>query len=206
MRLRMFERPYSFLLLAAALAAVMCLFPAGADEPQQEIAAPERTPQLTDRQEDMPRDAAGEQPVGADLSERTGSGCLLHRTIRYAQCGHSVQRREELPAQLRGLTRMALEKELPEAIDGAVITGFSASEVDIAVRLQMPCPLHWVLRGGEDGMLHVMQNLSGEALESVRRTDVPLSLAAEGDRQALLSGMVFDDVQALEGYLESLSS
>lgn len=206
LRLRMFERPYSFLLLAATLAAVMCLFPAGADEPQQEIAAPERTPQLADRQEDMPRDAAGEQPVGADLSERTGSGCLLHRTIRYAQCGHSVQRREELPAQLRGLTRTALEKELPEAIDGAVITGFSSSEVDITVRLPMPCPLHWVLRGGEDGMLHVMQNLSGEALESVRRTDVPLSLAAEGDRQALLSGMVFDDVQALEGYLESLSS
>ena len=206
LRLRIFERPYSYLLAAGALAAAMCLFPAGTEKTQQESPAPAQTPQLADGQTGMEQEAPQEQPVGADLSERTGSGCLLHRTIRYAQCSHSVQRREDLPAQLRGLTRTALEKELPGVVPGAVITGFSSSEVDIAVRLPMPCPLHWVLRGGEDGMLHVMQNLSGEAMEAVRKTDVPLSLAAEEDRQALLAGMVFDDVQALEGYRESLSS
>ena len=52
-----------------------------------------------------------------------------------------------------------------------------------------------------------MQNTTGEALSAVRSSDVPLALAPQEDRALLLAqGMVFDDVQALEGYLESLSS
>jgi len=35
---------------------------------------------------------------------------------------------------------------------------------------------------------------------------VPLERALAKERQALLEGRVFDDVQALEGYLESMSS
>ena len=72
--------------------------------------------------------------------------------------------------------------------------------------MEIPCPLHWVLRGGEDGMLGVWQNMDGEALSLVRRTEIPFSLAEEEQRAQLLEGMVFDDVQALESVLESLSS
>ena len=185
--------PYRFLIAAAVLAAILCLFPARVDAPETTIAA-QQTPQVG-------------HPVGADLSERTADGCLLHRTICYAPCGHSVQRREELPARLTGLSRQALEKEIGSVIPGAAVTGFSASEVDVSRSLGIPCPLHWVLRAGEDGMLQVMQNTTGEALTAVRGSDVPLALAPQEDRAQLLAdGLVFDDVQALEGYLESLSS
>ena len=51
-----------------------------------------------------------------------------------------------------------------------------------------------------------MQNRSGETLETVRTTDVPLDKAPQEDQAQLREGRVFDDVQALEGYLESLSS
>ena len=61
-----------------------------------------------------------------------------------------------------------------------------------------------MLRTGEDGMLHVLQNRNGESLAVVRATDVPAARA--GDTARLLQGLIFDDVQALEGYLESISS
>ena len=55
-------------------------------------------------------------------------------------------------------------------------------------------------------MLEVLQNTSGEALEVVRETDIELIRVAEAEQAALVEGRIFDDVQALEGYLESLSS
>ena len=58
----------------------------------------------------------------------------------------------------------------------------------------------------EDGLLTVLQNRTGEGLEVVRATDVPLTAAPQEEQDELRSGRIFDDVQALEGYLESLSS
>lgn len=194
-----FRRPYGLFVLAAVLAALLCLFPVSADAPEDDdpaLRAAGPTPE-----------ALLGVPAGADLSERTAPGCMLHQTLCYAPCGHSVQHRVALPAALVGLSRQALEKEIGDVIPGATVTGFSASEVDVSRSLGIPCPLHWVLRAGEDGMLQVMQNTTGEALTAVRGSDVPLALAPQEDRAQLLAdGLVFDDVQALEGYLESLSS
>lgn len=198
MSFSVFERPYRFFLIAAVLALILCLFPIRADD------APGESEPLADMPKESP--AAQGVPAGADLSERTAAGCRLHQTLFYAPCGHSVQRREPLDSRLVGLTREALEKEIADVIPGAAVTGFSANEVDAAVSVEIPCPLHWVLQSGEDGMLHVYQNRDGETLSLVRSTDVPLVRVSEGERQTLVDGRVFDDVQALEGYLESMSS
>ena len=188
-----FRSPYRFLLAAAVLAALLCLFPARVEE-EPMIAAQASPPPVTDL------------PAGADLSERTSGGCMLHRTLYYAPCGHSVQSRDKLPAQLVGLSREALEAEMESVMPGAAVTGFSGAEVDVAQSTDIPCPLHWVLAVGENGMLAVMQNRSGEALEVVRETDIPLGRISASEIEAIREGRIFDDVQALEGYLESLSS
>ena len=191
--------PYRYLLAAAVLAALLCFLPArGADAPDQ----PEQTPELTARQTDVPQG----EPAGADLSDRTQKNAYLHQTLYYAPCGHSVQRREKLPARLVGLTRGALEKEIGGLYENAAVTGFSTGEVDMTTRMDVPCPLHWVLRAGDDGLLTVLQNTTGETLTVVRRTDIPVALAAGEEQDELRDGRMFDDVQALEGYLESLSS
>ena len=191
------RRPYGFFVLAAVLAALLCLFPVKVDAPEggQSVRAASEATASPDG-----------VPAGADLSERTDGQTALHRTLYYAPCGHSVQRREELPAQLVGMSRALLEQEIGSVIPGAAVTGFSSSEVDISLSTDIPCPLHWVLRGGEDGRLAVFQNRNGETLEIVRTTDVPLDKAPQDDQAQLREGRVFDDVQALEGYLESLSS
>ena len=188
---------YRYLLIIVLVAALLCLMPArGADAPN------EKKPQTAAAQSVE----SAEAPAGADLSAQTNRETYLHRTLYYAPCGHSVQRREKLPAQLVGLTRGALEKEIGGLYENAAVTGFSAGEVDITTRMDMPCPLHWVLRGGEDGLLAIWQNTTGEALSVVRKTDIPVTAAAEEEQDELRDGRMFDDVQALEGYLESLSS
>ncbi len=188
---------YRYLLIIVLVAALLCLMPArGADAPN------EKKPQTAAAQSVE----SAEAPAGADLSAQTNRETYLHRTLYYAPCGHSVQRREKLPAQLVGLTRSALEKEIGGLYENAAVTGFSPGEVDITTRMDMPCPLHWVLRGGEDGLLAVWQNTTGEALSVVRKTDIPVTAAAEEEQDELRDGRMFDDVQALEGYLESLSS
>ena len=188
---------YRYLLIIVLVAALLCLMPArGADAPN------EKKPQTAAAQSVE----SAEAPAGADLSAQTNRETYLHRTLYYAPCGHSVQRREKLPVQLVGLTRGALEKEIGGLYENAAVTGFSAGEVDITTRMEMPCPLHWVLRGGEDGLLAVWQNTTGEALSVVRKTDIPVTAAAEEEQDELCDGRMFDDVQALEGYLESLSS
>lgn len=188
---------YRYLLIIVLVAALLCLMPArGADAPN------EKKPQTAAAQSVE----SAEAPAGADLSAQTNKETYLHRTLYYAPCGHSVQRREKLPAQLVGLTRGALEKEIGGLYENAAVTGFSAGEVDITTRMDMPCPLHWVLRGGEDGLLAVWQNTTGEAMSVVRKTDIPVTAAAEEEQDELRDGRMFDDVQALEGYLESLSS
>ena len=95
---------------------------------------------------------------------------------------------------------------MDSVLPGAVVTGFGAGEVDVTRKIDVPCPLHWVLIGGEDGFLHIRQNRTGEELSLVRRTEVLLEDVLETERQELLDGRMFDDVQALEGYLESVSS
>lgn len=188
---------YRYLLIIVLVAALLCLMPArGADAPN------EKKPQTAAAQSVE----SAEAPAGADLSAQTNRETYLHRTLYYAPCGHSVQRREKLPAQLVGLTRGALEKEIGGLYENAAVTGFSAGEVDITTWMDMPCPLHWVLQGGEDGLLAVWQNTTGEALSVVRKTDIPVTAAAEEEQDELRDGRMFDDVQALEGYLESLSS
>ena len=74
------------------------------------------------------------------------------------------------------------------------------------MEMAIPCPLHWVLRKGENGRLQVLQNMTGEALSVVRESDEAFDLLPGEAQEQLLEGMVFDDVQMLEGYLESLGS
>ena len=188
---------YRYLLIIVVVAALLCLMPArGADAPN------EKKPQTETAQSVE----AAEAPAGADLSVKTDRETYLHRTLYYAPCGHSVQRREKLPARLVGLTRGALESEIGDVLPDATVTGFSADEVDVTLRKDIPCPLHWVLKGGDDGLLCVLQNQDGETLGVIRRTDIPVTAAPEGEQDDLRDGRMFDDVQALEGYLESLSS
>ena len=196
--------PYRFFVVAAILAALFSMLPTQADTPQEReifLAAQEEISAQGDGKMPMGEGV----PAGADLSQQTQEGTFLHRTMRYA-CGHSVQRREPLPAQLRGLNHAALDETIGTVMPKVQVTGFSVREVDVVQRMEIPCPLHWVLRLGEHGTLEVLQNVDGESLFVIREMEIEREMLGEETVQELLAGMTFDDVQALEGYLESLNS
>ena len=192
--------PYRFFAVAAILAVLFSLLPTQADAP---VEGAQYLAQEQENEQEKYTDLG--VPAGEDVSDTTQAGTYLHRTMRY-MCGHSVQRREELPAQLRGLTHAALEKDIVRVIPDAKVTGFSVQEVDIAQAMEIPCPLHWVLRLGENGRLQVLQNMTGETLEVIREAEVERQALGTDTLQELLAGVTFDDVQALEGYMESLNS
>ena len=192
--------PYRFFAVAAILAVLFSLLPTQADAP---VEGAQYLAQEQENEQEKYTDLG--VPAGADVSDTTQAGTYLHRTMRY-MCGHSVQRREELPAQLRGLTHAALEKDIVRVIPDAKVTGFSVQEVAIAQAMEIPCPLHWVLRLGENGRLQVLQNMTGETLEVIREAEVERQALGTDTLQELLAGVTFDDVQALEGYMESLNS
>lgn len=202
--MRAMASPYRFFVIAAVLAALFSMLPTRADAPEEGGLLASGDEMAQERRAEQAEDAAG-LPAGADLSERTQQGAYLHRTFRYV-CGHSVQRREALDARLTGLSHAALEAEIGNVIAGAQVTGFSAREVDIAQAMEIPCPLHWVLRLGESGRLEVLQNMNGEALSLVREMEIGREQLSGAVLQELLEGVTFDNAQALEGYLESLSS
>ena len=196
--------PYRFFVVAAILAALFSMLPMQADTPQEReifLAAQEEISAQGDGKMFMGEGV----PAGADLSQQTQEGTFLHRTMSYA-CGHSVQRREPLPAQLRGLNHAALDETIGTVMPKVQVTGFSVREVDVVQRMEIPCPLHWVLRLGERGTLEVLQNVDGESLFVIREMEIEREMLGEETVQELLAGMTFDDVQALEGYLESLNS
>ena len=98
--------PYRFFLAAAVLAAILCLFPAKVEETaplaRQETAAP----------------PVNEQPVGADLSERTGSS--------YAEA-------EEAFVSRAALGRMVTEDEVGEAVRAMLrMRGLCGADIDLS--------------------------------------------------------------------------
>ena len=124
---------YRYLLIIVLVAALLCLMPArGADAPN------EKKPQTAAAQSVE----SAEAPAGADLSAQTNRETYLHRTLYYAPCGHSVQRREKLPAQLVGLTRGALEKEIGGLYESAAVTGYSVRRM---LRISRRQRMNWRL-------------------------------------------------------------
>ena len=63
-----------------------------------------------------------------------------------------------------------------------------------------------MLKTGENGCLTVLQNLTGESLSPVRTTELRAGALSDEAQAELSAGLIFDDVQTLEGYLESLIS
>lgn len=147
---------YRYLLIIVLVAALLCLMPArGADAPN------EKKPQTAAAQSGE----SAEAPAGADLSAQTNRETYLHRTLYYAPCGHSVQRREKLPAHLVGLTRGALEKEIGGLYENAAVTGFSAGEVDITTRMDSLVRCTGFCWGGGGRIAGCLANTRGEAAE-----------------------------------------
>lgn len=129
-------------------------------------------------------------------------GCILHQTLHYALCGHSVERKIDAPDTVLGLNRELFE----QAMEDWRITAFAAQRIEMSRAMEMPCPAHWVILADESGMLGVYRNLYGEELLCLRKMEMGVSAAPESDQMQLRRGMCFDSAQDAEAYLEAIQS
>lgn len=129
-------------------------------------------------------------------------GCVLHQTLQYAVCGHSVERNLDAPDTVLGMNR----EVFAQAMADWRVTAFASQRIEMARTMEMPCPAHWVIRAGADGKLGVYRNLYGEELCCLRELDMGVSAAPESDEAALRVGLCFDTEADAEVYIESIQS
>lgn len=150
-----------------------------------------------------PQEGVRTPQVGSmDAQALIERGCVLHQTLTYTACGHSVERNVDAPDTVLGMNREVFEQAMSEYR----LISFGAQRIEMARTMEIPCPAHWVIRAGEDGLLGVYRNLYGEALLCLRTLSVGVSAAPEADADALRRGLCFDTAQEAEAYLEAITS
>ena len=140
-----------------------------------------------------------EAPAGADLSVKTDRDAYLHRTMYYAPCGHSVQAAGKAARPARRADARRAGKEIGGLYENAAVTELSRRRGGREhAHGRYPARCIGSCGRGTTNLLAVLQNTTGETLTVVRRTDIPVALAAGGGAGRASRRRMFDDVQALE--------
>ena len=117
--------------------------------------------------------------------------------IKYQQCGHVVETDVSTP-ELQGSTRA----EVAVAFPNATIVEFSPQAVLLNEQMDGFCDCHYILRL-EGQSLKVYKPKAGnqewELIQSIDNLTIPPDPALE-------QGILFDDIEQVEGYLENIES
>ena len=149
----------------------------------------------------LPRLAATLPPPGVQLSQdgQDDSACILRFITQYTRCGHHT-------------THIQSASPIPDGDRLAVqYAGWSLAATDqgftLSQEVDQLCPKH-ILARLENGALHLYRNeTGGSSLVNYKTLPDPIADSQhESIRHELSEGVVFDSAQALEDYLESISS
>ncbi len=140
--------------------------------------------------------------VRSDAASALSADCQVVQHMTFTPCRHSMTRRQVLPTELAGKGREALAA----AYDAWQVTAFSASEVVMVQSIDLYCPQHVVLMPDEGGLLCIFQNRYGDALALTKELGIPLSDLADDIQTELRHGKGFDNLEALEKWLEGVES
>lgn len=168
-------------LLAAAVLLVVGLTPRTAQSPGTEPSA--------DPAQNVPQAVAE-------------AGCQVIQHLSYTPCGHELTRRLDIPQELVGKTRAEVEG----AYDQWRVTEFLPKQVTMEQQIDIYCAQHVVLMPDESGVLSVFQNKYGDALAFVKSLEIPMDTLPDAVQEEVRPGKGFDDMTALEQWLESVES
>ena len=140
--------------------------------------------------------------VRSDAAETLSESCSVVQQLHYSRCGHSITRRQTLPAELAGRSRADAEA----AYEQYRVTSYASDEIRMERTLDMYCADHLVLMADEAGMLCVFENRYGDALALVQETDIRLSALPASCQEEILPGKAFDTLEDVENWLESVES
>lgn len=147
--------------------------------------------------ERMPASQTGSQP-----GDETESGCQVIQHLRYTPCGHELTRRQNLPEELVGQGKDAVET----AYDQWQITEFSSRQITMERQLDMYCSQHVVIMPDATGVLGIFENKYGDALAHVRSLETKLDALPEALQEEIRQGKGFNTLAELEQWMENAES
>lgn len=152
--------------------------------------------------------AAAEPSPEAEQVGSIGEASILpttavERQVCYLACHHTVEQVMGDTSPLIGMTR----QELAAAYPDAAITSFTAERVRLVLSVDGYCPAHLLLRADAQGTLAVWR-MQEDALEMQPVLTLAATLDAfDGETAAALSeGVLFDSMDEINAYLESMES
>ncbi len=158
-----------------------------------------------------PEGEASAEKVGENTREDTVTGYvskprttlntrLILKTL-YTQCGHTVVQRHEIKGPLIGLDKEGLLGFYP----GWTVEKFGDEEIILSAKVEGPCPGHYVLKSNNDyiAIYEIAEN--GEEV-FVEDTDIPLSILRLRDQDRIREGLLLDDIEEVNRYLEDFGS
>ncbi len=137
-----------------------------------------------------------------DTGKTLAADCTVLQQMTYTPCGHSLTRRQALPAELVGKDREALAA----AYSKWQVTAFSPTEVSMGRSFSLHCPQHIVLMPDEGGQLCAWQNKYGDALALVKELGTAVSELPESSQDEVRQGKGFDSLEMLEKWVEGVGS
>lgn len=131
------------------------------------------------------------------ITEKTKIVCFTY----YKKCGHT--RVFEIPVQKYvGQKFTDFEKGLES---GVKIEKFSSDEIIIKKEEDSYCDDHYYI-GTKDGFVSLFKGVPGEPSMILEKTDIPIDVLKEEDRNILERGIVIKDKEEFYKILEGLSN
>ena len=155
-----------------------------------------------------PMQQEAEQKQDAAEVDRIGEPSILpetrvERDICYLGCQHRETVAVTDTSALVGMTRQELAAYWPDA----VITSFTSELVRVVVSTESYCPKHLLLRADAQGNLEVCQMQTDTlAMAPVLELEVSLDGLGEEARAELQEGVLFNSLEEINHYLESMES
>ena len=141
-------------------------------------------------------------PAGSQPGDVTEVGCQVIQHLHYIPCGHEMTRRQNLPTELVGQNKEAVEA----AYDQWRVTEFSARQITMEQQLDMYCSQHIVIMPDETGVLGIFENKYGDALAYIRSLETRLDSLPEALQEEVRPGKGFNTLAELEQWMENAES
>ncbi len=119
----------------------------------------------------------------------------------YSQCGHTVVERQDIPARMVGVDEHQMHGLYPDW----EVEKFGRDEVILYRRREGACPEHYILKV-ENGYVAIYRTVDEGETEIVEVTDIPVSILRLKDQERLRQGMLLDNIEEVNQYLEDLGS
>ncbi len=142
-----------------------------------------------------------EVAVGAG-EEKIEKGATVFWDYEYKMCCHHIYISCEVDESMAGLTFSQLQKEYPNVR----IVSFDTKELSLKMSFDCYCPNHYILKHYRDELAVSRTILGTDDQEICLEIPIRFDNIPEDEKKVLETGKLFDSLEEIEEYVESLDT